>query len=240
MAYDRLREEVWKANLALVDAGLVILTWGNVSGVDRDAGVMAIKPSGVPYDRLEAADIVVQSLEDGIVVEGHLQPSSDAPSHLLLYQRFESIGGVVHTHSTCATAWAQAGREIPALGTTHADYFYGAVPVTEPLSDNLIESRYEHEIGIAIVECLQRNGRTPQDASAVLVHHHGPFVWGTSPQDALDNARVLEEVAEIAMHTLTLNPDVGLMPQTLLDKHFLRKHGPDAYYGQKRWKALPD
>lgn len=233
MAFERLKEEVWRANMGLVEAGLVMLTWGNVSGADREAGVVAIKPSGVDYDRLQPDDIVILSLEGGEVVEGDLRPSSDTPAHLVLYQGFESVGGVVHTHSTYATSWAQAGREIPCLGTTHADHYYRPVPLTRPLTPEEVRDDYEHNMGKVILECFSDAGLKPDEVPAVLLPGHGPFVWGADPGSALKNAIVLEETARMAFQTVLLNSEVGELPRSLLDKHFLRKHGPDAYYGQQ-------
>ncbi|MHC5034634.1 MAG: L-ribulose-5-phosphate 4-epimerase AraD [Planctomycetota bacterium] len=232
MTFQRLREEVWRANMGLVDAELVVLTWGNASGADREAGVMAIKPSGVAYDRLQPEDIVIVSLETGDVVEGDLRPSSDSPTHLLLYQGFEAIGGVVHTHSAYATSWAQAAREIPCLGTTHADHFYGPVPLTRELTAEEIAEDYEHNSGKVILESFSEGGLSPEHFPAALLPGHGPFTWGTDADEALHNAIVLEEVARLAFQTVVLNPEVSELRRALLDKHFLRKHGADAYYGQ--------
>ena len=228
-----LRESVWRANLALVKAGLVTLSFGNASGVDRAAGVMVIKPSGVPYDDLQPENLVVVSLEDGSIVQGDLRPSSDTPTHLLLYRRLADIGGVVHTHSTAATAWAQAGRSIPPFGTTHADHFHGAVPVTRPLSEAEVAGEYEAETGAVIVETLERLGLHAAEMPAALVASHGPFTWGRNAREAADNATALEAVADMATQTLALNPDCGPVSQYLLDRHYRRKHGPDAYYGQQ-------
>jgi L-ribulose-5-phosphate 4-epimerase len=228
-----LRDRVLRANLGLVRAGLVTLSFGNASGVDRDAGVLVIKPSGVPYDELRAEDLVVVSLEDGRRVEGELRPSSDTPTHLLLYRRFPEIGGVVHTHSTAATAWAQAGRSIPPFGTTHADHFHGAVPVTRQMLATEVAGEYEAETGAVIVETLEGLGLGALEMPAVLVASHGPFAWGRDPQDAVDNAIALEAVAAMAAGTLTISPKTGPMVDYLRERHFRRKHGPDAYYGQK-------
>jgi L-ribulose-5-phosphate 4-epimerase len=224
-----LREAVLEANLELVRRGLVLYTFGNASGISREDGLVVIKPSGVPYERMTADDLVVTDL-DGRIVEGSLQPSSDLPTHLALYRAFHTIGGVVHTHSTNATAWAQACREIPCLGTTHADYFYGPVPVTGPMEAPAIASQYEWNTGQAIVECF--TGRDPLHMRAVLVAGHGPFCWGESPADAAHVAVVLEEVARMAYSAMVLNPSVQPISEALRDKHFRRKHGPDAYYGQ--------
>lgn len=232
MAHEGLKEAIWQANLDIVEAGLVVLTWGNASGVDRDAGVMAIKPSGVAYDRLRPADIVVLSLEDGAPIEDGYKPSSDTPTHLYLYREFEAVGGIVHTHSTHAVSWAQAERELPCLGTTHADHFYGTVPVTRRMRAAEIRDAYEHNTGVAIVECFQEGGLDPAQIPGVLVAGHGPFAWGPTPAAAVENAVVLESIAEMALHTMQLNPEASLISRNLLDKHFLRKHGPGAYYGQ--------
>ena len=229
-----LRETVWRANLALVRSGLVTLSFGNASGVDREAGVMVIKPSGVPYDVLQPEQLVVVSLESGDVVEGDLRPSSDTPTHLRLYRAYPEIGGVVHTHSTCATSWAQAGRSIPALGTTHADHFHGAVPVTRQMTDSEVAGEYEAETGSVIVETLERLELSAGEMPAVLVASHGPFTWGRDAQEAADNATALEAVATMAIRTLVLDPQVQPMAQYLLERHFRRKHGPGAYYGQAR------
>ncbi|HXG39315.1 MAG TPA: L-ribulose-5-phosphate 4-epimerase AraD [Candidatus Limnocylindrales bacterium] len=226
-----LREEVWRANLRLVRAGLVTLSFGNASGVDRASGVLLIKPSGVPYEELEPGQLVAVSVEDGRPLGG-LRPSSDTPTHLALYRRYPSIGGVVHTHSTEATAWAQAGRPIPPLGTTHADHFHGPVPVTRPLSEAEIDGEYELETGRVIIETLDRSGLDPLEMPAVLVASHGPFTWGETPTAAVENAIALEAVAAIALRTLVLAPEAGPVGRALLDRHYARKHGPGAYYGQ--------
>lgn len=232
-AFKELREAVWQANLDLVKAGLVVLTWGNASGVDRAAGVMAIKPSGVDYAVLSPDDIVLLDLETGQPREATtLRPSSDTPTHLRLYRAFPEIGGVVHTHSECATSWAQAQREIPCLGTTHADQFYGSVPLTRPLSNAEIEGDYEVNTGEVIVERFHEAGLNPEYVPGVLVASHGPFTWGKTAAKAVENAIVLEQVARMALQTFTVNPQIGPVPQKLLDKHFLRKHGAGAYYGQ--------
>lgn len=227
---EKLKEEVLQANLDLVKQGLVIYTWGNVSGIDREKGLVVIKPSGVSYDTMTADDMVVVDL-DGNVVESGLVPSSDTPTHLALYKAFPEIGGVVHTHSTFATAWAQTGRDIPALGTTHADYFHGAIPCTGDMTDEQINGEYEAETGTVIIERF--NGLNPAHTPAVLVKNHGPFAWGKSPAEAVYHSKVLEEVAKMAFISLTLNPQAAIKPE-LIEKHFMRKHGPNAYYGQKK------
>lgn len=226
---EKLKEEVWKANLELVKHGLVIFTWGNVSGIDRQHGMVVIKPSGVSYDTMKPSDMVVLDLY-GKVVEGHLKPSSDAPTHLVLYRQFLNIGGVVHTHSEWATSWAQAGLGISALGTTHADYFYGEIPCTRKMTSEEIKGDYELETGRVIVERFKEID--PDQVPGVLVNNHAPFTWGKNADDAVHNAVVLEEVAKMAFRSLQLNPKAE-MDQVLLDKHFLRKHGANAYYGQK-------
>ena len=228
-----LREEVLRANQALVRAGLVTLSFGNASGVDRDAGVLVIKPSGVPYDELRPESLVVVSLEDGRAVEGQLSPSSDTPTHLVLYRRFPEIGGVVHSHSPAATAWAQAGRSIPPLGTTHADHFLGPVPVTRQMTSSEVAGEYEAETGAVIIEALGRLGLSATEMPAVLVTSHGPFTWGRDASEAADNATALEAVAAMAAQTLALNPNAEPMADYLLERHFRRKHGPNAYYGQR-------
>jgi len=225
-----LRESVLEANLALPRHGLVTFTWGNVSGIDRANGLIAIKPSGVSYEHMRATDIVVLKL-DGTQVEGSLRPSSDTPTHLALYQKFPELGGIVHTHSTHATAWAQAGREIPPFGTTHADYFYGAIPCSRFLTRDEVEKDYEHNTGKVIIETIGK--REVLAMPGILLSGHAPFAWGKNPDDAVHNAVVLEEVARMAWLTLSLNPSQGPIPGYLLDKHYLRKHGANAYYGQK-------
>lgn len=227
---EALKKAVWEANLALPAHGLVTLTWGNVSGIDREQGLVVIKPSGVPYEQLTEADLVVVDLE-GNQVEGKLKPSSDTPTHLVLYKAFPAIGGIVHTHSSWATSWAQAGRPIPAYGTTHADYFYGTIPCTRPMTRVEITGAYEEETGQVIVEAFR--DLDPMHMPGVLVHGHAPFNWGKDPQEAVSHAVVLEEVAKLAYHTEQLHTNTAVMDQALLDKHFLRKHGANAYYGQK-------
>jgi L-ribulose-5-phosphate 4-epimerase len=225
-----LKEEVFEANMGLVGNNLIILTWGNISAIDRVSGYVVIKPSGVSYEKLKATDMVVVDL-DGRVVEGKLHPSSDTLTHIELYRNFPLIGGVVHTHSPYATAWAQAGRPIPVLGTTHADYFYGAVPCTRVMIREEVEKDYEANTGRVIVETF--SATDPMKMPAVLVCNHGPFTWGKSADEALQNAIVLEETARIAYMTVSLGHD-SQVEQYLLDKHFLRKHGPSAYYGQNQ------
>jgi L-ribulose-5-phosphate 4-epimerase len=225
-----LKEQVCAANLELVAAGLVIQTWGNVSGISPDGKQVVIKPSGVPYEKMKPEHMVVVDLASGKVVEGVLKPSSDTATHLALYRAFPRIGGVVHTHSLFATAWAQTCREVPALGTTHADYFYGPIPCTRKLTPKEIQADYEAETGNVIIETF--SGRDPLSCPAVLVASHGPFVWGKSVPEAVHNAVVFEHVVRLASETLRLLPSVQPMQQVLLDKHFFRKHGPGAYYGQ--------
>ncbi|MFV0439206.1 MAG: L-ribulose-5-phosphate 4-epimerase [Desulfopila sp.] len=226
-----LKEQVLAANLDLPRYGLVTFTWGNVSAIDRQRGVIVIKPSGVSYEAMTAEDMVVVDLA-GKVVEGRLNPSSDTPTHLALYNAFTEIGGVVHTHSRNATSWAQAGRAIPAYGTTHADYFYGAVPCTRKLTRDEIDGAYELNTGLVIVETFGKNGLKAMEVPAVIVNSHGPFCWGKDAHQAVHNGVVLEEVAVMALQAEQLNPKLGGMQQDLLDKHYLRKHGENAYYGQ--------
>ncbi|WP_127585459.1 L-ribulose-5-phosphate 4-epimerase [Paenibacillus koleovorans] len=233
----QLKQQVLQANLDLPKHGLVTFTWGNVSGIDRKSGLVVIKPSGVPYEELELNDLVVVNLE-GEVVEGRLKPSSDTPTHIALYRAFPQIGGIVHTHSPWATSWAQAGRPIPALGTTHADYFYGEIPCTRAMTEAEIRGAYELETGHVIIETFQKRGIDPGYMPGVLVNSHAPFAWGKDAHQALHNAVVLEEVAKMALQTYQLNPAVQPMDQALLDRHFLRKHGAAAYYGQTQEKSL--
>lgn len=233
MTHDALKHAVYQANLDIVEAGLVELTWGNASAVDRDAGLFAIKPSGVDYDAMAPDDIPLVSLETGERVEGALDPSSDTPTHRALYRQFSSLGGVVHTHSNYAVSWAQAERPIPCLGTTHADHFYGEIPVTRRMTDDEIQTEYEHNTGAVIVERFREGEIDPAQVPGVLVAGHGPFAWGDDVEHAVENAIVLESVAEKALHTRQINPEAGPIDQALLDKHYLRKHGEEAYYGQR-------
>ncbi len=225
---EQLKQKVFEANLALVKHGLVIFTWGNVSAIDREKELVVIKPSGVSYDKMKAKDMVVLNLY-GQVIEGNLKPSSDAATHLVLYRQFKNIGGVVHTHSSWATSWAQAGMGIPAIGTTHADYFYGEIPCTRKMTKEEIENEYELNTGKVIVERFQE--LDPEQIPGALVNNHGPFSWGKDADNAVHNAVVMEEVAKMTFRSLQLNPKTE-MDQVLIDKHFLRKHGKDAYYGQ--------
>jgi L-ribulose-5-phosphate 4-epimerase len=227
---EALRAKVYEANLELVRRGLVLYTFGNASGLSREQGLVAIKPSGVPYEKMTPADMVIVDL-DGRIVEGSLRPSSDWPTHVALYRAFPSIGGVVHTHSRHATAWAQAGREIPCFGTTHADYFYGPVPVTVPLTPAEIESEYEANTGTAIIRLME--ARNSLGCPAALVAGHGPFTWGESASDAAHMAAIVEELAAMAWQTLAINPAALPISEALRDKHYFRKHGPKAYYGQR-------
>jgi L-ribulose-5-phosphate 4-epimerase len=231
MKLQTLREEVLQANLDLVRRGLVLYTFGNVSGIARQEGLVVIKPSGVAYETMKPADMVVVDLE-GKTVEGSLRPSSDLPTHLILYKAFSTIGGIAHTHSRAATSWAQAQRAIPCFGTTHADYFHGSVPVTRPLTPAQIRSDYETNTGHAIVRLLAK--RDPLHVPGVLVASHAPFCWGETPANAAHNAVVLEEIAAMALQTLVANPKAGPISKALHEKHFFRKHGSTAYYGQKK------
>lgn len=231
---EKLKQEVWQANLDLVKNALVLLTWGNVSAIDRQSQCVVIKPSGVAYSRMRPDDMVVTDL-NGKVLEGTLKPSSDLPTHLVLYRAFPTLGGIVHTHSTFATAWAQAGLAIPNIGTTHADYFHGDIPCTDSMTEEAIQVDYEINTGHVIVQkWLELAGKEPLDpmhTPAVLVRNHGPFTWGLDPAQAVENALVLEETAKMAYLSMTLNPDTKMNP-CLVEKHFSRKHGPKAYYGQ--------
>ena len=228
---EELKKQVCAANLELPKYGLVTFTWGNVSGVDREKGLMVIKPSGVEYDNMTPNDMVVVSLATGEKVEGKWKPSSDTVTHVALYNAFPNIGSVVHTHSRWATSWAQAGRGIPAYGTTHGDYFYGEIPCTRRMTPAEIGGAYELETGTVIIETFA--GKSADDIPAVLVHSHGPFTWGTDPHNAVHNAVVLEELAFMAFYTEAITPGISPMQPELLDKHYLRKHGKNAYYGQK-------
>jgi L-ribulose-5-phosphate 4-epimerase len=232
--HDELQARTFDANRAIVEAGLVVLTFGNVSCVDRAAGVLAIKPSGVAYGDLSPETMVVVDLETGAVVAGSHRPSSDTPTHLVLYRRFDGVGGIVHTHSPAATAWAQAGRDLPCFGTTHADHFRGAVPVTRALARDEIRGSYEERTGDVIVETFTSRGLSPLETPAVLVVSHGPFAWGADVEHAVENAIALEVVAGLAQQTLALSADVASLDEDLLERHYTRKHGPDAYYGQER------
>ena len=228
---EKLKEQVLEANLELPRQGLVDFTWGNVSGKDAESGAFVIKPSGVPYETMKLADMVVVD-KDGRVIEGQLRPSSDLPTHVELYRHFPQLGGIVHTHSTWATVWAQACRGIPALGTTHADYFFGEIPCTGQLTQQQTAGDYESETGLAIVERFRSGGIDPEQMPVVLVANHGPFAWGADANDAVHNAAVLELTARMALLSLQLEKNLPPMPQHLLEKHFFRKHGPGAYYGQ--------
>jgi len=230
MRLKHLRDEVLEANLELVRRGLVLYTFGNASGIDREEGLVVIKPSGMSYETMKPEDLVVVDL-DGRTVEGLLRPSSDLPTHIILYKAFQAIGGIAHTHSRSATAWAQAQREIPCFGTTHADYFHGPVPVTRPLSAAEIRENYEQNTGLAIVRCMKK--REPLHTPGVLVAGHAPFCWGGSPAEAAHNAVVVEEVAALAFETIRANPKARPISRELHEKHFFRKHGSTAYYGQK-------
>ena len=227
---EKLKQEVLEANLLLPKHGLVTFTWGNVSAVDRESGIMIIKPSGVEYDEMTAGDMVAVSLETGKVVEGHYKPSSDTPTHLELYRAFGNVGGIVHTHSRWATSFAQAGRGIEPLGTTHADYFYGEIPCTRAMTPDEINGEYEKETGTVIIEAFK--DIDPLTVPAVLVKSHGPFTWGKTAYEAVHNAVVLEEAAFMNYHAMSINPQARSMQRELLDKHYLRKHGDNAYYGQ--------
>ena len=228
---EKLKQSVYEANMELPRRGLVTYTWGNVSGIDREKGLVVIKPSGVRYEELTPDKLVVLDL-DGKVVEGELNPSSDTKTHLVLYRKFPALGGVVHTHSPCAVAWAQAGRDIPCYGTTHADYFYGPVPCARALTPEEIDEDYERNTGRVIVEEFRARGVEPAHVPAVICRSHGPFAWGADAAEAVYHAAVLEEVAHMALLTLAVDADAMPAPQHLQDKHFMRKHGPQAYYGQ--------
>ena len=229
----KLKHAVYEANMELPHRGLVTYTWGNVSGIDRERGLVVIKPSGVSYDELTPDDLVVLDL-DGKVVDGKLNPSSDTKTHLELYKAFPEIGGIVHTHSPYAVGWAQAGRDIPAYGTTHADYFYGPVPCCRSLTEQEVEEDYERNTGLVIVETFRQRELDPVHVPGAICRNHGPFTWGKAAAQAVYHAVVLEEVAKMAVYTTQIAPDAQPAPQYVLDKHFLRKHGPNAYYGQKK------
>ena len=228
---EELKKQVLEANLDLPNQGLVKFTWGNVSGIDREKGYVVIKPSGVKYEKMTIEDLVVVDL-DGNIIEGNLRPSSDTATHLILYKAYPKIGGIVHTHSQWATAWAQACKPVPALGTTHADYFYGEIPCTRPLTEAEITGEYEEETGNVIVETFK--GKDVTAMPGVLVGSHAPFTWGKDPLEAVHNSVVLEEVCNIAYHTINLNKEINQIDEFLLDKHYLRKHGKNAYYGQSK------
>ena len=228
---EELKKKVLKANLELPKRGLITYTWGNVSGIDRESGLVVIKPSGVSYDGMKASDMVVLDL-DGNRVEGTLNPSSDTPTHLELYKKYPDLGGVVHTHSTSATSWAQAGRDIPLYGTTHADYFFGDIPCARSLTKKEIEGEYERNTGLVIIETLEERNVNPVYTPGILVKNHGVFTWGKDADEAVHNAVVLEEVAKMATFTEMINKDADKAPEYLRDKHFYRKHGENAYYGQ--------
>ncbi len=229
---EELKKQVCEANLELVRRGVVIYTWGNVSGIDREKGIMAIKPSGVDYDGMKPDDMVLVDLETGERVEGEYKPSSDTATHLELYRAYPEIGGITHTHSINAVAFAQAGMDIPALGTTHADYFYGPIPCTRELTKAEVDEAYEKNTGLVILECLKERGIDPMAVPGILVKNHGPFSWGKDAAQSVYHAVVMDTVAEMNLKTLMLNPDASLA-QYVLDKHYRRKHGPDAYYGQE-------
>ena len=226
-----LKTEVCRANIELVRQGIVMHTWGNASGIDREKGLVVIKPSGVSYDVMKPEDMVVVDLETGKTAEGKWNPSTDTRTHLEIYRAFENAGGVVHTHSVNAVSFAQAGMDIPALGTTHADYFYGPIPCTRELTQDEVENDYEMHTGKVITECFKERGIDPMAVPGVIVKNHGPFTWGKDPASAVFHAAVMENVAEMALKTLMLNPESS-MKQYVLDKHYSRKHGPGAYYGQ--------
>ncbi|NLS53205.1 L-ribulose-5-phosphate 4-epimerase [Hafnia alvei] len=230
---EQLKQQVLDANLALPKHHLVTFTWGNVSAIDRESGRVVIKPSGVEYDGMQAADMVVVDLASGHVVEGNKKPSSDTATHLALYRAFPHIGGIVHTHSRHATIWSQAGLDLPAWGTTHADYFYGTIPCTRLMNKDEIEGDYEHQTGEVIIETFAQRDIDPMQVPAVLVHSHGPFAWGRDAADAVHNAVVLEECAYMGIFSRQLMPEIDAMQRALLDKHYLRKHGATAYYGQE-------
>ena len=231
---DKLRQAVYEANMELYRRNLIVYTWGNVSQIDRSCGIIAIKPSGVPYETLRPDQIVLIDINTGLTVDSTFNPSSDAPTHLALYRAFDEIGGVTHTHSPAATAWAQAGRAVPCFGTTHADYFRGEIPITRFLTREETDEAYEANTGKVIIEAFY--GKNPVHTPAVLTRGHGPFTWGKDAMDSVHNAVVLEELSKMAMWTLSLSPEQSPLPDYISDKHFLRKHGPNAYYGQNTQK----
>ena len=230
---EELKEKVYLANMELPKRGLVTYTWGNVSGVDREKGLFVIKPSGVEYDELKPSDMVVMDLQ-GNKVEGDMNPSSDTKTHLVLYNAFPQVGGIVHTHSPFAVAWAQAGEDLPCYGTTHADYFYGSIPCARHLTQEELDEDYEMNTGITIVETFKERGLDPMAVSAVLCFSHGPFTWGKDPAQAVYHSVVLEECAKMGLFTKMINPNAAPAPQRMQNKHYMRKHGPNAYYGQKK------
>ena len=230
---EKLKEEVYLANMELPKRGLVTYTWGNVSGIDREKGLFVIKPSGVDYDKLSPGDMVVMDLQ-GNKVEGELNPSSDTKTHVVLYNAFPQIGGIVHTHSPYAVAWAQAGEDLPCYGTTHADYFYGSIPCARHLTQEELDEDYERNTGVTIVETFKERGLDPKAVPAVLCFSHGPFTWGKDPAQAVYHSVVLEECAKMGIFTRMVNPNAAPAPQRMQDKHYMRKHGPNAYYGQKK------
>lgn len=229
---EQLKENVFKANLELVNQKLVIYTWGNVSGYDPETKLIVIKPSGVNYAIMKPSDMVIVDL-DGTIIEGELQPSSDTPTHIALYNKYPCLRGIVHTHSEWATSWAEAERAIPTYGTTHCDYFYGDILCTRQLTKEEINGDYEYNTGLVIIETLEKSGINPLEVPGINVGHHGPFTWGTSPEEAVHNAKVMEEVAKMAFRAEQINPNARKVSQDLLNKHYLRKHGKNAYYGQR-------
>ena len=230
---EELKEKVYLANMELPKRGLVTYTWGNVSGVDRERGLFVIKPSGVEYDELKPSDMVVMDLK-GNKIEGDMNPSSDTKTHMVLYNAFPKVGGIVHTHSPYAVAWAQAGEDLPCYGTTHADYFYGSIPCARHLTQEELDEDYERNTGVTIVETFKERGLDPKAVPAVLCFSHGPFTWGKDPAQAVYHSVVLEECAKMGIFTRMVNPNAAHAPQRMQDKHYMRKHGPNAYYGQKK------
>ena len=230
---EELKEKVYLANMELPKRGLVTYTWGNVSGIDREKGLFVIKPSGVEYDELKPSDMVVMDLQ-GNKVEGDMNPSSDTKTHLVLYNAFPQVGGIVHTHSPFAVAWAQAGEDLPCYGTTHADYFYGSIPCARHLTQEELDEDYERNTGVTIVETFKERGLDPKAVPAVLCFSHGPFTWGKDPAQAVYHSVVLEECAKMGIFTRMVNPNAAPAPQRMQDKHYMRKHGPNAYYGKKK------